>query len=211
MRHLMAILRGLTPEEAPAVGEALVEAGIARLEVPLNSPRPLDSIALLAERLAGRAEVGAGTVLTPAQVREVEAAGGGFVVSPNCDAAVIEATRALGLASYPGAFTATECFAAAAAGATALKLFPAFLLGPAGVAALVAVLPPALPLYAVGGIDAPDLAAYRRAGCLGFGLGSSLYKPGRTAEAVGLAARHLVEAYDQLATSQRNARQGSDR
>ncbi|MEX0760534.1 MAG: 2-dehydro-3-deoxy-6-phosphogalactonate aldolase [Tistlia sp.] len=198
MRALMAILRGLTPEAAPAVGEALVAAGILRLEVPLNSPRPLESIALLAEQLAGRAEVGAGTVLTPAEVGEVAAAGGRFVVSPNSDARVIEATRALGLASYPGAFTASECFLAAAAGASALKLFPAFLLGPAGVAALKAVLPPALALYAVGGIDAPDLAAYRRAGCLGFGLGSSLYKPGRPAEAVGLAARHLVEAYDEL-------------
>lgn len=198
MRELMAILRGLTPEEAPAVGEALVEAGIARIEVPLNSPRPLDSIAELAARLAGRAEVGAGTVLTVAEVRQVEAAGGVFAVSPNTDPAVVEATRALGLASYPGAFTASECLAAAAAGASAVKLFPAFLLGPAGVGALKAVLPSALPLYAVGGVDAPELAAYRRAGCLGFGLGSNLYRPGRPAAEVGKAARRLVEAYDAL-------------
>lgn len=198
MRELMAILRGLTPEQAPAVGEALVEAGIAKIEVPLNSPRPLDSIAELAARLAGQAEVGAGTVLTAAEVRQVEAAGGVFVVSPNSDRTVIEATRALGLASYPGAFTATECLAAAAAGASALKLFPAFLLGPAGVAALKAVLPSGLPLYAVGGVDAPDLAAYRRAGCVGFGLGSNLYRPGRPAAEVAAAARRLVEAYDAL-------------
>ncbi|SMF13148.1 2-keto-3-deoxy-phosphogalactonate aldolase [Tistlia consotensis] len=198
MRELMAILRGLTPEEAPAVGEALVEAGIQRLEVPLNSPRPFESIALLAERLGGRAEVGAGTVLTPGEVRKVRAARGRFVVSPNTDRVIIEATRDAGLDSYPGAFTATECLVAAAAGATALKLFPAFLLGPAGVAALKAVMPPALALYAVGGIDAPDLSAYRRAGCIGFGLGSNLYKLGRAAGEVGAAARRLVEAYDAL-------------
>ncbi len=202
MRHLMAILRGLTPEEAPAIGGALVEAGIRRIEVPLNSPRPLDSIALLAEALAGAAEVGAGTVLTPEAVQEVAEAGGAFVVSPNSEPAVIRATRAAGLDSYPGAFTATECLAAAAAGATALKLFPAFLLGPAGISALKAVLPSALPLYAVGGVDAPELAAYRRAGCIGFGLGSNLYKPGRPAAEVAAAARRLVEAYDALEDGQ---------
>lgn len=198
MRALMAILRGLTPEEAPAIGEALVEAGILRLEVPLNSPRPLESIALLAERLAGRAEVGAGTVLTPLEVEQVAEAGGSFVVSPNTDRAVIQRARASALQAYPGAFTATECLAAAAAGATALKLFPAFLLRPAGVAALTAVLPSGLPLYAVGGVDAPDLAAYRAAGCHGFGLGTSLYKPGRPAPQVAAAARRVVEAYDAL-------------
>lgn len=204
-RPLVAILRGLEPPEAVAAGEALVAAGITVVEVPLNSPDPLASIGALAEALSGRAEIGAGTVLTPAAVDAVAGAGGRFIVSPNCDASVIARTKAIGLGSYPGVFTATEAFAALAAGADVLKLFPANLAGPDGVKALCAVLPAATPLYAVGGVDAPDLAVYLAAGCAGFGLGSCLYKPGMAAPEIGARAARLVAAYDAATGDMRTA------
>lgn len=204
-RPLVAILRGLKPGQAVSVGEALVAAGITLIEVPLNSPDPLDSIGKLVDALSGRAEVGAGTVLTAAEVDAVAGVGGRFVVSPNCDAAVIGRTKAIGLGSYPGVFTATEAFAALAAGADVLKLFPADLAGPGGVKALAAVLPEGTPVYAVGGVDAPDLAPYLAAGCAGFGLGSSLYKPGMAPAEVGARAVRMVGAYDAVTGGVRTA------
>ena len=191
---LVAILRGLTPEEAPAVGDVLVDAGFTLIEVPLNSPDPLRSIALLAERLADRALVGAGTVLQPAQVEAVGAAGGRLIVSPNVDAAVIRATRALGLVSLPGYQTPTEAFTALAAGATALKLFPADVASTAALRAHRAVLPSGTRVLAVGGVTPEGIAAWRAASADGFGLGSSLYRPGKAVADVARDAAAFVAA-----------------
>jgi 2-dehydro-3-deoxyphosphogalactonate aldolase len=195
-RNLIAILRGLEPAQAVDTAAAIVEAGIAWIEVPLNSPRPLESIAAMRAALGERAEIGAGTVLTPEEVRAVAGAGARFVVSPNADPVVIARSKALGLGSYPGVFTATECFAALAAGADALKLFPAGVLGRDGVTALRAVLPPATRLYAVGGVGPTDFAGWLEAGVDGFGLGSALFKPGWSVARVAEAARASVAAWD---------------
>jgi 2-dehydro-3-deoxyphosphogalactonate aldolase len=176
-RNLIAILRGVEPEHAVTIGETLIAAGITRIEVPLNSPEPLRSIAAMQAALGDRAAIGAGTVLAPEEVRAVAATGATFIVSPNADPRVIARTKALGLASYPGVFTATECFAALQAGADALKVFPAGIMGPAGVTALRAVLPPRTQIYAVGGAGPADFPAWLAAGCDGFGLGSALFKP----------------------------------
>lgn len=196
MRRLIAILRGIEPTQAAPIATAIYEAGIDRIEVPLNSPGALDSIAAMREALPDDARIGAGTVLTVEEARDVSAAGGQFVVSPNTDVAVIAETRARGMSCYPGAFTATECFAAIAAGCTGLKLFPVSVMGPDGVKALKAVLPRTVPLYGVGGVGPADFATYLAAGCAGFGLGSSLYKPGRFANDVAAAARESVAAFD---------------
>ncbi|QHQ37121.1 2-dehydro-3-deoxy-6-phosphogalactonate aldolase [Algicella marina] len=195
-RKLIGILRGVTPEEAVAVAGAVIDAGITRVEVPLNSPDPFNSIARMVEAHGDRAEIGAGTVLEIAQVGWLLEVGGRFVVSPNCDPEVIRATKALGLGSYPGVFTASECFTALKAGADALKVFPAEVMGPAGVKALRAVLPASTDIYAVGGAGPENFDTWVAAGAAGFGLGSSLYKPGRTAEETGAAARAAVEAFD---------------
>lgn len=192
---LIGILRGVTPEEAVAVGEAVLAAGITRLEVPLNSPKPLESIRRLVGALGDRALVGAGTVLTPAQVRDVHAAGGRLIVSPNCRPAVIEATRNLDMQSWPGIVTPSEAFDALDAGATGLKLFPAVQVGLDGMQAVRAVLPAGTRLYAVGGIGVDNFAAWRVAGVDGAGLGSALYKPGQTPERVAAQARALVAAW----------------
>ncbi len=191
---LVAILRGLRPNEAEDVGEALVAAGLRVLEVPLNSPQPYDSIEILARKLAGRAIVGAGTVLTPNQARRVASVGGQLVVSPNTDLDVIGESLKLGLDSMPGIFTPTEAFAAIRAGARRLKLFPGEAGGPAHLKALRAVLPDEVDLFAVGGVSADTLADWSAAGAAGAGCGSSVYKPGWNAAQTGAAASALVAA-----------------
>lgn len=191
---LVAILRGLTPAEAPAIGDALADAGFTLIEVPLNSPDPLASIRLMADRLAGRALVGAGTVLTVEQVGQVADAGGTLVVSPNTNPDVIRATVAAGLISMPGYFTPSEGFAALAAGAAALKLFPADGTTPAMLKAQRAVLPRDVPVLAVGGITPDNMADWKAAGASGYGLGSNLYKPGKSATDVATDARRYISA-----------------
>lgn len=190
---LIAILRGVTPAQAGAMGMALVDAGWAVIEVPLNSPQPLHSIAALAAACPG-AMIGAGTVLSSAEVRDVHAAGAGLVVSPNFEATVVREARRLGLACLPGIATPTEAFAALAAGASGLKLFPAEMLGPAVVKAFCAVLPAGTLLLPVGGITLQNMAAYQSSGASSFGIGSALFKPGMTVAQVAAAARRFAEA-----------------
>ena len=196
---LIAILRGITPGEASGIGEVLCEAGFRVIEVPLNSPDPCRSIATLAGRFGDRALIGAGTVMTPADVAAVATAGGRLVVMPHSDPAVIAAARAAGLACVPGVATPTEAFAALAAGADALKLFPGELITPPVVKALRAVLPRSVRLVPVGGISAANISAYRAAGADAFGIGSTLYAPGRSAAAVAAEARRLIAALEPVA------------
>ncbi|PSC03537.1 2-dehydro-3-deoxy-6-phosphogalactonate aldolase [Alsobacter soli] len=195
---LIAILRGLKPDEGVAVGEALVSAGFTILEVPLNSPEPLDSIGRLAKALAGRAVVGAGTVYRPDQVEAVAAVGGQIIVSPNCNPEVIRRTKQLGLVSAPGVMTPSEAYQACEAGADVLKFFPGEVIGPAGVKAMSAVLPKGPALVMVGGITPETLKAYAETPVSGFGLGSALYKPGSTAAEVGERARAFLAAFAQF-------------
>jgi 2-dehydro-3-deoxyphosphogalactonate aldolase len=178
---LIAILRGVRPDEVEAIGDALFEGGIRIIEVPLNSPDPLDSIARLSARLEGRAMVGAGTVLRVDQIEPIRAAGGRLIVSPSTNTAVIAATAAAGLVSCPGYFTPSEAFAALDAGAHALKLFPAEGASPAVVRAQRAVLPKDLRLIVVGGVGPDTMEPWFAAGADGFGLGSGIYRPGQTA------------------------------
>ncbi|MDP3618209.1 MAG: 2-dehydro-3-deoxy-6-phosphogalactonate aldolase [Ramlibacter sp.] len=191
---LVAILRGIAPAEAIAVGTSLVESGWHIIEVPLNSPNPLDSIDAMA-RAWPDALIGAGTVLDVAQVRDVHAAGARLVVSPNFNADVVSESVGLGMVCLPGVATATEAFAALAAGASGLKLFPAEMISPAAVKALRAVLPPQVRLFPVGGIHAANMQAYRDAGASGFGIGSALYKPGMSADEVRRAALDFAAAW----------------
>ena len=197
---LVAILRGVKPAEALAIGHALVGVGWQLIEVPLNSPQPLASIEALAAALPG-ALVGAGTVLTPQQVREVHAAGGRLVVAPNFDAEVLRCALGLGMVCLPGVATATEAFAARAAGAHALKLFPAELVTPPVVKALRAVLAADTVLLPVGGITPSGMAVYRAAGADGFGLGSALYKPGMDGPQVAANARSFIDAWRGVSTT----------
>ena len=194
---LVAILRGLRPDEAPAIGDVLVEAGFRLLEVPLNSPQPLESIALLKKRFPD-ALVGAGTMLTVQQARDVAASGGELVVAPNFNREVVVETVGLGMVSLPGVMTPTEAFAALDAGAHGLKLFPAELASPAVAKALLAVLPKGTPLIPVGGIAACNLQRWHTGGAAGFGLGSSLYKPGDDTATVAKKAAAIVAAWKAL-------------
>ena len=189
---LVAILRGVTPAEVVPIGEALIKAGFTLIEVPLNSPDALESISRLAKACGDRAMVGAGTVLAESDVVAVAAAGGKMIVSPNADLAVIGASAACGLASLPGIATPTEAFAALAAGATALKLFPAEAASPATLKAMRAVLPGAARVLPVGGISPETMRPWQDAGAAGFGLGSALYKPGFSAADVSARAEAFV-------------------
>lgn len=192
---LIAILRGVTPLEAPAIATALLDAGISQIEVPLNSPDPLESIAALARGFSDRALIGAGTVLTLQDVADVADAGGALIVSPNCNVDVIAATKARSMQSWPGVFTPTEAFSALDAGADGLKLFPGSMAGPSGLAAMRAILPKGTKVFAVGGAGPENFGDWIAASADGFGLGSALYKPGLTAAEVGARARTIVDAY----------------
>ncbi len=192
---LIAILRGVTPSEAPAIGQALLDAGITTIEVPLNSPDPLQSISAMKAALGDAATVGAGTVLTVADVNAVAAAGGEVIVSPDTKPAVIARTKELGLQSWPGIFTPTEAFSALDAGADGLKLFPGSMAGTSGLKAMRAILPKGTQVYAVGGAGADNFAEWIAAGADGFGLGTALYQPGLSAEDVASRAAKIVAAY----------------
>ena len=195
-RNIIAILRGIRPHEATEICATLISEGITRIEVPLNSPEPLKSIEAMAGRHGAAAMIGAGTVLDVQSVTDVAHAGGKMIVSPNADTAVIAACKSAGMMSYPGVMTPTECFAALKAGADGLKLFPSFLLGVEGLKAIKAVLPAGTETFAVGGVGPVNFAEWLAAGVTGFGLGSSLYKPGYSAAEVGKNAREAVAAYD---------------
>jgi 2-dehydro-3-deoxyphosphogalactonate aldolase len=195
-RNIIAILRGVTPNEVVDIGAALIECGITIIEVPLNSPDPFDSIDALVQRFADEALIGAGTVLTTDQVSDLAAIGGKLVVSPDTNPEVIAAAKQAGLTSYPGAMTPTECFAAIRAGADGLKLFPGELIGPQGLKAMKAVLPPHIPLFAVGGVNAGNFVQWHSAGATGYGIGSSLYAPGSPAHVVRARAAEIVAAHD---------------
>jgi 2-dehydro-3-deoxyphosphogalactonate aldolase len=195
-RNIIAILRGIKPEEAEPVCEALLEAGITTVEIPLNSPQPLQSIGMLAKKFGSVATIGAGTVLTAQEVRDVAEAGGRIIVSPSFDAEVVAETKSRKLASWPGVLTPSECFAALKAGADGLKIFPCSVIGPAGVKAVRAVLPPQTSIYAVGGAGPANFATWFAAGINGFGIGTALYEPGRTVAQLRQAAREIVQAYD---------------
>ena len=192
---LVAILRGLAPDEAVATGRAIVAAGFRVLEVPLNSPQPLDSIARLAEALGADVLLGAGTVMTPAQVDAVANAGGRLIVMPHADTSVIRAAKAAGLLCVPGVATPTEAFAALAAGADGLKLFPAEQFSPAVLKAWRAVLPRTVPVLPVGGIAPDTMAPWIAAGAAGFGIGSALYAPGRSLDDTTQRARAFAQAW----------------
>lgn len=191
---LVAILRGVKPDEAVAIGVALERQGIAIVEVPLNSPQPMESIALLSREFGDRLLIGAGTVMTPAQVAEIAAAGGKLIVTPHADAAIVRAAKQHGLFAVPGFFTPAEAFAMLAAGADALKLFPSEAASPVVLRALRAVLPNGTAVLPVGGVDASNIPAWRAAGAAGFGIGSAIYKPGDSPEIVGAKAHALVAA-----------------
>lgn len=189
---LIAIVRGVKPDEAEAIGDAILEAGIRIIEVPLNSPEPLKSIERLAVKLGDRALVGAGTVFTPANVEDVRIAGGRIIVSPHTNPEVIRATVAAGMVSCPGYFTPSEAFVALDAGATALKLFPAEAASPAALKAQLAVIPKGVPIMIVGGITPDNMQPWTEAGAAGFGLGSGLYKPGQSVAETLAKARAYV-------------------
>lgn len=194
-KPIVAILRGVETHEVVAIGEALVEAGIRLIEVPFNSPDPAGSIAALAEALGDRAAIGGGTVIGTDLAEQLSGAGGTFMVSPNIDPAVIARSLELGMDVLPGFLTPTEAFAAVAAGARDLKLFPGSVLGAGYIKAIGDVLPRHTRLWAVGGVGPANLAEYRAAGVFGIGVGGSLYRPGNTAADVGAKARELVAAW----------------
>jgi 2-dehydro-3-deoxyphosphogalactonate aldolase len=198
---LLAVLRGIRPDEVVAVGEVLYEAGFRVLEVPMNSPNPLRSVALLAGRFGSRALIGAGTVTATAEVGDVEAAGGRLVVMPHADLAVVREAKRRGLLCVPGVATLTEAFAALHAGADGLKMFPAEMLSPAVLRAWRAVLPKGTLVFPVGGIGPDNMAAYVAAGADGFGTGSNLYKPGATLDSIRAVASRFAAAWASARTT----------
>ena len=198
IRPIIAILRGVKPAEAVGIAGVILAAGIDKIEVPLNSPSPFDSINAIVKAYGDQALIGAGTVLTTAQVKQVRSAGGQLVVSPNCDPAVIAATIAEGMQSWPGVFTPSEALAALQAGATGLKLFPGDMAGPKGLQAMRAILPLGTQVYAVGGAAPDNFSKWIEAGADGFGIGSAIYKPGDTAETVAAKAQAIVAAFDAI-------------
>lgn len=195
-RPLVAILRGVRPDEAQAIVGEIIESGFTAIEIPLNSPDPFQSIEMAVKMAPADVLIGAGTVLTAEAVENLHDVGGRLMVTPNTDPDVIARARARGMVTMPGAFTATEALLAAKCGASGLKFFPAGVLGAAGITAIRAVLPPDLMIAAVGGVSDRNFADYTRAGILAFGLGSSLYKPGMTAAEVKARARATIDAYD---------------
>jgi 2-dehydro-3-deoxyphosphogalactonate aldolase len=195
---LVAILRGITPDEVVAIGTTLVTAGFAIIEVPLNSPEPIESVRRLAAALGPDILVGAGTVTEPERVAEIAAAGGRLIVMPHSDPAIVRAAKAAGMACTPGVATPTEGFAALRNGADALKLFPAEVMPPAVLKAWLSVFPKGTAFLPVGGITPDSMAGYVAAGAAGFGLGSALYKPGFDAREVGARATAFVEAWGRL-------------
>ncbi|KAE9629393.1 2-dehydro-3-deoxy-6-phosphogalactonate aldolase [Parasedimentitalea maritima] len=195
-REIIAILRGIQPHEACAITDVLIEAGITKIEVPLNSPQPLDSIAAMLAHAGDRATIGAGTVLQVEDVAKLAQIGAQMVVSPDCCTDVITATKSAGMLSYPGVLTPTEAFAALRAGADGLKFFPAFKLGIDGLSALKAVLPPEVKTYAVGGAGPDNFADWQGAGITGFGIGTGIYKPGSSAQDVATRAAEIVATFD---------------
>ena len=197
-RPIIAILRGVNPAEAVGIAGVILAAGIDKIEVPLNSPSPFDSINAIVKVYGNQALIGAGTVLTTAQVKQVRSAGGQLVVSPNCDPAVIAATIAEGMQSWPGVFTPSEALAALQAGATGLKLFPGDMAGPKGLKALRAILPFGTQVYAVGGAAPDNFSKWIEASADGFGLGSAIYRPGDTSETVAAKAQAIVTAFDAI-------------
>ena len=196
VREIIAILRGITPHEVAGIAEELILSGITKIEVPLNSPSAYESIEILANRFPSEAVIGAGTVLAKNEVSHVWNSGGKMIVSPNVNVDVIRETKKLNMRSYPGVFTATECFEAVQNGSDGLKLFPAFLMGVDGLKALRAVLPPGQSTYAVGGVDPTNFVDWLASGVTGFGIGSYLYKVGDNASAVRKKADEIVSAYD---------------
>ena len=196
VKEIIAILRGVTPHEVVGIAEELILSGITKIEVPLNSPSAYESIEILANRFPSEAVIGAGTVLAKNEVSLVWNSGGKMIVSPNVNIDVIKETKKLNMRSYPGVFTATECFEAVQNGSDGLKLFPAFLMGVDGLKALRAVLPPGQSTYAVGGVDPTNFVDWLASGVTGFGIGSYLYKVGDNASAVRKKADEIVSAYD---------------
>jgi len=197
-RPLIAILRGILPNEAADVAATLIECGIDRIEVPLNSPDPFDSIKLMSDAFGRDALIGAGTVTTVQLAEQVKTAGGQLVVSPDCNPDVIQTTKKLGMQSFPGVLTPTECFSALNAGADGLKVFPSFLMGTEGLKAIRAVLPVTTQVYMVGGVGPDNFGTWMKAGANGFGIGSQLYAPGFSAADVAIRAKEMVAAFDEL-------------
>lgn len=197
-RNIVAILRGIQPDEVLDLAEVLIDCGITKIEVPLNSPDPFDSIGRLAQEFGDQALIGAGTVLTVADVQRLKDVGGRLVVSPDCNPEVIAATKTTGMLSYPGVMTPTECFLALRSGADGLKFFPGNLIGAEGVKAIRAVLPQETEVLAVGGAGPENFGEWKDAGANGFGIGSALYKPGYSSDDVRQRAESIVSVFDQV-------------